>query len=132
VSNLVQPMMVGTFFEWEGQKWSAARKDINPFFAHSKVVPITLDVVKTAMEKTWGDVHTTDFLNESHSFVKFAVLQLLGGMPLDDAGARDLNEIMDYFIRRNSTGQIPVFNQEDSRMIKKMTPFGKRMIEWNK
>jgi len=84
------------------------------------------------MEKTWGEVHTTDFLNECHSLVKLAVLQLLGGMPLDNAGARDLNEIMDYFIRRNSTGEIPIFNKEDARMIKKMTPFCKRMIEWNK
>jgi len=37
VSNLVQPMLVDTFFEWEGQRWQAARKDINPFFAHAEV-----------------------------------------------------------------------------------------------
>lgn len=84
------------------------------------------------MDKTWGAVHETDFLTECHSLVKLAVVQLLGGMPLDDAGTRDLNEIMDYFIRRNSTGEIPTFNKEDARMIKKMTPFCKRMIEWNK
>jgi len=90
-----------------------------------------MDIVRKKMD-TWGDEHTCDFLFESHSIVKFAVLQLLGGMPLDKAGDRDLNEIMDYFVKRNSTEEIPVFNQEDARMIKKITPFCKRMIEWNK
>ena len=66
-------MLVGTFFEWEGQKWNAARKDINPFFAHSETINITMDIVRQKMDQ-WGEEHTSDFLTETHSLVKFAVL----------------------------------------------------------
>jgi cytochrome P450 len=131
VSNLVQPMLVDTFFEWEGQRWQAARKDINPFFAHSEVGQITLETVLETMEH-WSDSHETDFLNEAHNIVKMAVIRLLGGMKMDREAHTVLDEVMTYFLGRNTSGEIPVFNKQDSYMIKKITPFCKRVIEWNR
>jgi len=73
VSNLVQPMLTNTFFEWEGKRWQLARKDINPFFAHSEVGEITLEIVLETISK-WGRTHNSDILNETHNMVKLAVI----------------------------------------------------------
>lgn len=43
-----------------------------------------------------------------------------------------LDEIMTYFIRRNMSDVIPVFNKEDARMIKLMEPFCMKVIQWNR
>jgi len=58
----------------------------------------------------WGDSHSTDFLNEAHKIVKMAVIRLLGGMKMDDEAHTVLDEVMTYFLRRNTSGEIPVFN----------------------
>jgi len=39
---------------------------------------------------------------------------------------------MTYFIRRNMSDEIPVFNKEDARMIKLMEPFCMKVIQWNR
>jgi hypothetical protein len=67
-------MMTDTFFDWEGQRWQAARKDINPFFVHPDVISITLHYMNSHMDKKWGKVHECDFLEECHDIVKFSIV----------------------------------------------------------
>lgn len=43
-----------------------------------------------------------------------------------------LDDIMTYFIARNLGEELPIFNKEDARMIKKMEPFCQRVIDWNR
>lgn len=53
-------------------------------------------------------------------------------MKLDDETTILLDDIMTYFIGRNLGEELPVFNKEDARMIKKMEPFCRRVIDWNR
>lgn len=54
VSNLVQPMLVDTIFEWEGPRWQAARKVINPFFTHPEVYNSTIRAVEAFLAAEVG------------------------------------------------------------------------------
>ena len=39
---------------------------------------------------------------------------------------------MRHFIKINTADELPIFSEVDANMIKKMIPFCKKVIEWNK
>lgn len=135
VSNLVQPMLVNTFFEWEGKKWATARKDINPFFAHPFVAEITCRVTEHFMESRWGDSFECDFLEESHNIVKHAVIDLLGGYKLDPVSEKELHDIIVHFINRNmstTATTAPTLDEKDVEVFNQCVVFAGRVLAYNK
>jgi maleate isomerase len=128
-------MLVNTFFEWEGKKWAATRKDVNPFFAHPFVCEITCRVTERFMETRWKDSFACDFLEESHNIVKHAVIDLLGGYKLDAESEKQLNDIIVHFIDRNLTeasATAPTLNEEDTVVFNQIVEFAGKVLEYNK
>jgi hypothetical protein len=65
------------------------------------VISTTLHYVNSHIGK-WDKVHECDFLDECHDIVKFAVIQLMGGMPMSDEDNKVFSEIMRHFIKINT------------------------------
>mmetsp|Transcript_14161 Transcript_14161/g.29100 ORF Transcript_14161/g.29100 Transcript_14161/m.29100 type:complete len:368 (+) Transcript_14161:621-1724(+) len=125
-------MYRGTLFETTGKVYKQSRATINPFFAHPNVLKAT---IKAFDEQTrrWGKEFSGDILDDFHSIVKFAMVDLLGDYCLTKEDEIVLKNVITHFVRKCVDGAgdesaIPL-TKKDEEMFCEMEVVASRCIE---
>lgn len=128
VNNLIQPMYNGSLFEVAGKEHTANRKVVNPFFAHPKILDATIKAFSDLSDR-WGESYTGDVLEDFHSIVKFAMVDLLGSYYLTPEDEEILDAVILHFVRKNAGGGDPRLMEEDEKVFVTMEGVAQRVVD---
>jgi len=132
VNNLIQPMYKGSLFETTGKEHNENRKTINPFFAHPEIVRATIKAFEEYTNR-WGEEFSGDVLDDFHSIVKFAMVDLLGNYCLTEEDDILLKKVITHFVKKNVDGagdeSAILLTKKDEEMFCEMEAVACRCLE---
>lgn len=133
VNNLIQPMYKGSLFETTGKEHNENRKTINPFFAHPLMIQSTIKAFNQYSDARWGEEFTGDILDDFHSIVKFAMVELLGSYCLTEDDDALLKRVIMHFVKKNVDGagdeKATLLTKKDEEMFLEMEAVADRCLE---